>query len=112
MMVEFIQVVTTVGSEEEAERLARGITGARLAACVQIMGPIRSLYWWNGALKDAREWQLAIKPITTDEQLAELEAYIKANNSYETPEITATLIPWASEEYVHGIGVETETGAS
>lgn len=107
---DFIQVVTTVGSEEEAERLARGITGARLAACVQIAGPIRSLYWWKGALEDAREWQLVIKAMATEEHLVELEAYIKANHSYETPEITATVIPWASEEYLRWLSAETETG--
>jgi periplasmic divalent cation tolerance protein len=106
-MADFMQVVTTVDSEEAAERLARGITGARLAACVQIMGPIRSLYWWQGALDDAREWQLIIK--TTMARLDELEAHIKANHSYETPEITATEIPWGSREYLDWIKAETRT---
>ena len=50
-MADFMQVVTTIDSEEAAERLARGITGARLAACVQIVGPIKSIYWWQGELK-------------------------------------------------------------
>ena len=68
-MEEFVQVVTTVGSEEEAERLARGIAGTRLAACVQIAGPIRSFYWRQGTFQDAREWQLFIKPISSEEQL-------------------------------------------
>ena len=63
-MADFMQVVTTVDSEEAAEQLARGITGARLAACVQIVGPIKSLYWWQGELEDAREWQLLIKTIS------------------------------------------------
>ena len=43
-MANFMQVVTTVDAEEVAERLARGVTGARLAACVQIVGPIKSVY--------------------------------------------------------------------
>ena len=47
-MTEHMQVLTTVDSTEEAERLGRSITGARLAACVQIVGPIRSLFWWQG----------------------------------------------------------------
>jgi periplasmic divalent cation tolerance protein len=76
------------------------------------VGPIRSLYWWKGTLEDAREWQLVIKPVATEERLAEIEAYIKANRSYETPEITATIIPWASEDYMRWISAETETGAS
>jgi periplasmic divalent cation tolerance protein len=108
-MADFMQVVTTVDSEEAAERLARGITGARLAACVQIVGPIRSLYWWQGALDDAREWQLIIK--TTTARLGELEAHIKANHPYETPEITATEIPWGSQEYLGWISAETRTDA-
>ena len=108
-MADFMQVVTTVDSEEAAEQLARGITGARLAACVQIVGPIKSLYWWHGELEDAREWQLVIK--TTSERLPALEAHIKANHSYETPEITATEIPWGSREYLDWISAETRTDA-
>ena len=63
-MAEFMQVVTAVDSEDSAERLARGIVDARLAVCVRIVGPIRSLYWWQGELDDAREWQLNIKTIS------------------------------------------------
>ena len=71
-------------STEEAERLGRSITGARLAACVQIVGPIRSLYWWQDKLDDAQEWLLLIK--TTSERLAELEQHIKENHSLEAGE--------------------------
>ena len=70
-MTEYMQVLTTVASTEEAERLGRSITGARLAACVQIVGPIRSLFWWQDKLDDAQEWLLLIK--TTTERLDELE---------------------------------------
>jgi periplasmic divalent cation tolerance protein len=77
-MATFMQVVTAVDSEEEAERLARGIAGARLAASVQIVGPIRSFYWWKGDLVDAREWQIEVK--TTVGPLGEIETYIKANH--------------------------------
>ena len=99
-MDDFLQVVTTVGSEEEAERLAHGIAGARLAACFQIAGPIRSLDWRQGVLKDAREWQLVIKDISSEEQLAEVAAYIKANLSYETPEIIVIPTLLYDEEYM------------
>jgi periplasmic divalent cation tolerance protein len=54
-MADIMQVVTTVDSQDVAEQLARGITGERLAACVQISSPIRSLYWWQGDLEEARE---------------------------------------------------------
>jgi periplasmic divalent cation tolerance protein len=105
-----MQVVTTVDSEDSAEMMARGIVGARLAACVQIVGPIRSLYWWEGSIDDAREWQLVIK--TTSERLEALESYIKANHSYDTPEITGTEIIWGSREYLDWISAETRTDAS
>ena len=71
-MTEYMQVLTTVDSTEEAERLGRSITGARLAACVQIVGPIRSLYWWQDKLDDAQEWLLLIK--TTSERLMSLSS--------------------------------------
>ena len=104
-MADYAQVLTTVDSTEEAERLARSITTARLAACVQIVGPIRSLYWWQDKLDDAQEWLLLIK--TTTEASIELEQHIKANHSYDTPEITATQIPWGSAEYLSWISAET-----
>jgi periplasmic divalent cation tolerance protein len=108
-MAESMQVVTMVDNEDAAERLARGITGARLAACVQIVGPIKSIYWWQGELDEAHEWQLIVK--TTSDRLTALEEYIKANHSYETPEITATQILWGSREYLSWISAETQTGA-
>ena len=109
-MADFLQVVTTVDSEDAAEGLARGITGARLAACVQIVGPIKSVYWWQGELDEAREWQLIIK--TTTGRIAELEDYIKENHSYETPEITATVISGGSYEYLDWITAETRADVS
>ena len=104
-----MQVTTAVDNEDEAERLARGIVGARLAASVQIIGPIRSLYWWKGEVVDAREWQIQIK--TTTERLVEIENYIKANHSYETPGIAATEFRWGSREYLGWITAETRTDA-
>jgi len=109
-MADFMQVVTTVDSEEAAEQLARGITGARLAACVQIVGPIKSIYWWQGELAEAREWQLIIK--TTTARIAELEEHIKENHSYDTPEITATVISGGNWEYLDWITAETRIDAS
>jgi periplasmic divalent cation tolerance protein len=108
-MADFTQVLTTVDSEEAAEALGRGIISARLAACVQIVGPVRSLYWWQGTPEEAREWQLLIKTATA--LLSDLEAHIKANHPYDTPEIIATEIPWGSREYLAWISDETRTGA-
>jgi len=107
-MTKFMQVTTATDREEEALRLARGITSARLAAAVQIAGPVRSFYWWKGETVEAREWQLVMK--TTEVRLAELESYIKANHSYETPGIAATEFTWGSQEYLEWISAETQTG--
>jgi periplasmic divalent cation tolerance protein len=110
-MTDYTQVLTTTDSPEAAERLARSITAARLAACVQIIGPIRSIYWWRDKVEHAQEWQLLIK--TAAGRLPELEQHIKANHSYETPEIIACEIPWGSPEYLDWVTAETrQTGAA
>jgi periplasmic divalent cation tolerance protein len=102
----YVQVLTTVPSADEGAALARSITSKRLAACVQIIGPIRSLYWWQGSLQDEQEWQLVIK--TRHALLGALESHIKANHSYETPEIVATDITAGSDEYLDWISAETQ----
>ncbi|MFC4116497.1 divalent-cation tolerance protein CutA [Nonomuraea zeae] len=104
-MEDYIQVLTTVPSEKDGVALARSIASARLAASVQIIGPIRSLYWWRGELRDEQEWQLAI--MTTRVLFDTLEVHIKANHSYETPEIIATEITAGSDEYLAWISAET-----
>jgi periplasmic divalent cation tolerance protein len=110
-MVEYVQVLTTVESEEAGVTLARGIVEARLAACAQIVGPIRSVYWWEGKVDDAPEWQLLIK--TTGERLPELERHIKANHGYDMPEIIVTEIIGGSAEYLGWVSEETgRAGAS
>ncbi|MEU8361476.1 divalent-cation tolerance protein CutA [Nonomuraea sp. NPDC048882] len=97
--------MTTVPSVDEGIALAHSITSERLAAGVQIIGPIRSLYWWQGSLRDEQEWQLVIK--TRRPLLSALESHIKANHSYETPEIVATEIAAGSAEYLVWISEET-----
>ncbi|WP_068927704.1 divalent-cation tolerance protein CutA [Planobispora rosea] len=105
-MAVHLQVLTTVGVQEDGNSLARGIVEARLASCVQVVGPIRSVYRWKGKLEDAQEWQLLIK--TTADAFPALEAHIKANHSYETPEIIATPIVAGSAEYLAWISAETK----
>ncbi|MEU4701789.1 divalent-cation tolerance protein CutA [Nonomuraea dietziae] len=104
-MTSYFQVASTVSSQEEALRLARGATEDRLAAGVQIIGPIRSIYWWAGKIQEAEEWQLLMK--TTADALPALESYIQANHSYEVPEIIATPIIAGSAEYLSWVSAET-----
>ncbi|HUY46503.1 MAG TPA: divalent-cation tolerance protein CutA [Streptosporangiaceae bacterium] len=104
-MPEYVQVLTTVDSENAGMRLGRGIVDARLGACVQIVGPIRSLYWWQGSVEDAQEWQLLVK--TTAERVPTLQDHIKANHSYVIPEIIVTPITAGNPDYLNWISEET-----
>jgi len=97
-MTDYLQVLTTVGSEEEAERVAAALVERRLAACVQITGPISSHYRWQGKVEHAREWQCLAK--TTAAQYADVEATIAELHSYEEPEIVATPIVAGSKGYL------------
>jgi periplasmic divalent cation tolerance protein len=93
----YIIVLTTVGSEAQGEKLARSIVDAGLAACVQIQA-IRSVYKWKGEVCAEPEFLLMIK--TAERQYASLEQHIKANHSYETPEIVKLPITGGSREYL------------
>jgi periplasmic divalent cation tolerance protein len=106
MANEYLQVVTSTASEEEARQIARGAVERRLAACAQVLGPISSTYWWQGAIETAGEWLCLLK--TTVERFEALAAHIRAEHSYDTPEITATPINHGSADYLAWIAAETD----
>jgi periplasmic divalent cation tolerance protein len=93
-----VQVLTTVGSEGEAARIASLLVEKRLAACVQVVGPITSRYCWEGAIEEEREWQCLVK--TTASAYDEVEAAILEAHSYDEPEIIATPIVAGSPGYL------------
>jgi periplasmic divalent cation tolerance protein len=97
-MTDYIQVLTTTGSEEEAERIAAELLERRLAACVQILGPVVSRYRWRGALETAREWQCLAKSEAS--LYEEIERAVREVHSYEEPEILATPIAAGSQGYL------------
>jgi periplasmic divalent cation tolerance protein len=99
-----ILVLTTVATERSASDLARSIVNARLAACVQIQ-TVQSVYRWKGEVCTEPEYLLAIK--TTAARYPELEQHIRANHSYETPEIVALPIAGGSPEYLAWIAACT-----
>ena len=101
-MDEHLQVQTTAGSEEEAERIAAALVERRLAACVQIVGPIVSRYRWRGEIAQEREWLCLAK--TEASRYPDLEAAIRELHSYEEPEIVATPIVAGSSGYLDWIG--------
>lgn len=97
-MAEHLQVTTTAGSAEEAETIAGALVERRLAACVQVVGPIVSRYRWQGEVEQAQEWLCLAK--TEAGRYAELEAAIRELHSYEEPEIVATPIVAGSAGYL------------
>src|SRR3954470_665825 len=82
-----IVVLMTAASREEAARLAEMLVGARLAACVQIMPEMESIYHWKGSIHRDPEFLLLAK--TTRAKFDDLEREVRALHSYETPEIVA-----------------------
>jgi len=77
-------VLTTVGSSEKADSIAKVLVERRLAACVNIVGPIRSIYRWKEKVENEQEYLLIIK--TTGERAAELEAAFADLHPYELAE--------------------------
>ncbi len=90
-------VLTTTPNSTEGEALAAKIVAAKLAACVQIMPQMKSIYVWEGKIQKEAEHLLLIK--TLPQKYDELEAFIKANHSYSLPEITAIADERTSHEY-------------
>jgi len=104
-MKEYIQVFTTVEKREDAERIASSVVNKRVAACAQVIGPIRSTYWWKGKVEQAEEWLLVMK--TREALFSVLEKEIKAIHPYEVPEIIAVPIVAGSASYLEWIEAET-----
>jgi periplasmic divalent cation tolerance protein len=95
---DYLQVLTAAGSEEEARRIASLLVERRLAACVQVVGPIAGTYRWDGQVEQAQEWQCLAK--TTAALYRQVEAAIRESHSYDEPEIIALPILAASEGYL------------
>jgi len=95
---EFLQVITTVETREDADRIARILVEGGLAACVQVVGPIESTYRWKGRIEKAGEMLCLIK--TSRRLYPDLERAIRAAHRYETPEIIALPILQGSEDYL------------
>lgn len=102
---EHLMVVTTTGSKDEAHRLAAGAIEARLAACAQVDGPISSIYWWEGKAASDEEYRITFK--TTAAKYAALEARLKAEHSYDVPEIIGTPLTHGSAAYLGWVTEET-----
>jgi periplasmic divalent cation tolerance protein len=100
-----VVVITTTDSADAAAALARAVVEARLAACVQISGPVRSVYRWEGELHDDQEWQLWIK--TAYDRVDELTEFVKAGHGYDVPEVLALPVLGGNPDYLAWITQET-----
>jgi periplasmic divalent cation tolerance protein len=98
MRIEAIQVVTTIAERKDAEALADAVLESRLAACVQISGPIDSRYWWNGRIEKSSEWLLTIK--TRRDLYKRLEKLLLEQHPYDQPEIIGTPVAEVSAGYL------------
>ena len=103
-MTEYIQVLTTLENRDDAEKIARALVGKRIAACVQIMGPLTSFFQWQGKLDSAEEYLCVIK--SRSDLFQEMETIIKSMHPYEVPEILATPITKGNKDYLRWL---TET---
>ena len=98
-------VLTNLPDRAAAERLADALIGARLAACINILAPCRSVYRWKDAVQRDEEHPVLIK--TTEARYAEVEQAIRANHPYELPEIIAVPIERGLPAYLEWLGAET-----
>jgi periplasmic divalent cation tolerance protein len=94
-------VLTTAGSEEEAHKIARSLVERRLAACVNIIPRVTSVYRWQGKVEDASEWLLVVK--TTIAAFGEVRQAIADLHSYELPECICLAIEDGSPAYLQWV---------
>ena len=102
MMSNALIVLVTASNSEEASRIADALVGGRLAACVNIVGGVESVYRWEGKVTRDSEVLMIIK--TTDDRYAELEAQVRALHSYTTPEVIAMRLERGTEAYLNWLG--------
>ena len=100
-------VMTTVDSSEAAADLANAVIAARAAACAQIVGPIRSVYRWDGEVTADEEWQVVMK--TAADAVDRLTEVIIANHSYDLPEVVAVPITGGSAAYLSWVTDQTRS---
>lgn len=95
---ELVVILVTAGSADEAEHIASHLVEERLAACVNVVGPVRSIYRWNGKVQRSEERLLIIK--TAALSAVRVEQRVHELHSYETPEVIALPIVGGSEAYL------------
>ena len=105
-MSEYRFVYVTTKDEAEAAMIGRAVVSERLAACANVLGPVRSFYWWEGQLQDDREAVLILK--SRAPLIEVLVARIKALHSYAVPCVVALEIGAGNPDFLRWIGAETQ----
>lgn len=103
-MTGYIQVLTAVETEDDAQRIVRVVVEKRLAACAHVVGPIASTYWWKGKVETTQEWLCVFK--SKEAAYEALEREIRSNHPYEVPEILAVPVVAGSRSYLDWIETE------
>jgi periplasmic divalent cation tolerance protein len=98
-MTDKIVILSTCSDEEEAERIARALVDARLAACVNVLPKMRSFYRWKGEVEDATECLLVIK--SSRPLFGELRSALEKAHSYEVPEVVALPVVDGAPNYLN-----------
>ena len=105
-----LQVVVATASREEARKIGEILLSRRLAACVQVGGPVESRFWWKGSLDEATEWLLVAK--TTADVMGAVVDAVREAHSYDVPEITAVPVTGGSEAYLRWVRDEVRATPS
>ncbi|RZT88568.1 periplasmic divalent cation tolerance protein [Pseudonocardia sediminis] len=105
MSAEHLVVTSTTDSEKSALALAAGAVEAKLGACAQVVGPVTSVFRWEGEVQTEPEWRVEIK--TAADRLTELTEHLRRHHTYDLPEIIATPIEGGSAEYLTWLVDET-----
>jgi len=103
---ENVVIFITTGTDEEAQEVAKALLNNRLAACVNIVPKINSIFWWNDTLDSAQENLLIVKSRAS--LLNEIVKLVKEVHSYETPEIVALPIIGGNPDYLDWISKEVK----
>lgn len=101
-----VMVYVTAASRDEAARIGRAMVEARLAACANVLGDVRSFYWWDGKVQDDAEAALVLK--STADKVDALTAAIKGMHGYTVPCVVALPIVAGNPDFLTWIANETK----
>jgi len=100
-----IEITTTVPSAQVGESLASGIIEGRMGACVQISGPVTSVYRWQGNIETSQEWRFVVK--TIESRRDQVVDYLRRNHPYELPEIVEHSVAWVEPRFLAWVTQES-----